>query len=187
MSNNESHDFKEISDYLAKALYEELYSKNPLGISENEVIRTTKKDIYSKKRPMQHISIPNMSNFAKKRRAVRKLKIFSGTIFYLVLFSMLIGVFLITQSNNESDLPRHVGGFSIMRVLTRSMQSEIPQNSLIVVRRVDPNRLRIGDDITFMITEDRVNTHRIIEVIEYVEEFGGPAFRTQAGGADPHV
>ena len=50
-------------------------------------------------------------------------------------------------------------------VLSGSMEPEYHVGSLIYVKSVDYKSLQVGDDITYMLDEDTVVTHRIIEVL----------------------
>lgn len=50
-------------------------------------------------------------------------------------------------------------------VLSGSMEPEYHVGSLIYVKNVDYKALQVGDDITYMLDEDTVVTHRIIEIL----------------------
>ena len=50
-------------------------------------------------------------------------------------------------------------------VLSGSMEPEYHVGSLIYVKSVDYKTLQVGDDITYMVDEDTIVTHRIIEVL----------------------
>ena len=50
-------------------------------------------------------------------------------------------------------------------VLSGSMEPEYHVGSLIYVKSVDYKTLEVGDDITYLVDEDTVVTHRIIEVL----------------------
>ena len=50
-------------------------------------------------------------------------------------------------------------------VLSGSMEPEYHVGSLIYVKSVDYRDLKVGDDITYMLSEDTVVTHQIIEVL----------------------
>lgn len=50
-------------------------------------------------------------------------------------------------------------------VLSGSMEPTYHVGSLIYVKEVDYKTLEVGDPITFMVSEDTVATHRIIEVL----------------------
>ena len=50
-------------------------------------------------------------------------------------------------------------------VLSGSMEPTYPVGSLIYVKSADYKQLKVGDPITFLVSEDTVATHRIIEVL----------------------
>lgn len=50
-------------------------------------------------------------------------------------------------------------------VLSGSMEPEYHVGSLIYVKSVDYKELEVGDDITYMVSQDTIVTHRIIEVL----------------------
>ena len=55
-------------------------------------------------------------------------------------------------------------------VLSGSMEPTYPVGSLIYVKSVDYKQLQVGDAITYMISQDTVVTHRIIEVLADEED-----------------
>jgi len=100
-----------------------------------------------------------------------------GVLVYALMAFVVLGVFIINGIGDDAS--RDVFGFSAMRVLTRSMQSELPQDSLIITRRVDPDTLQVGDDISFFLDENTIVTHRIVAVHYNHEGSGERAFQTQ--------
>ena len=56
-------------------------------------------------------------------------------------------------------------GLQVFSVLSGSMEPAYPTGSLIYVKNVDCRELDEGDVITFMLDEDTVATHRIVEVV----------------------
>lgn len=58
-----------------------------------------------------------------------------------------------------------VFGFRIYGVLTGSMEPAYPTGSLIYVRDVNPDDLRIGDAITFSLSPNVIATHRIVGIV----------------------
>ena len=56
-------------------------------------------------------------------------------------------------------------GFKVFTVLSGSMEPAYHVGSLIYVKEVDYRELESGDVITFMLDEDTVATHRIVEVV----------------------
>lgn len=70
-------------------------------------------------------------------------------------------------------------GLKPYAVLSGSMEPEYPVGSLIYVKNIDINKLKVGDDITFMLDEDTLATHRIVEIIPDEEDSSIVRFRTK--------
>ncbi|MCQ2512505.1 MAG: signal peptidase I, partial [Lachnospiraceae bacterium] len=70
-------------------------------------------------------------------------------------------------------------GIKPYAVLSGSMEPKYMTGSLVYVKSVDPKILSVGDDITFMLDENTVATHRIIEVIPDPDDSEVIRFRTQ--------
>lgn len=77
-------------------------------------------------------------------------------------------------------------GIEPYAVLSGSMEPDYPVGSLIYVKEVDPHNLMVGDDITYMLNEDTLSTHRIIEVVPDEEDKSVIRFRMQ-GIANDHA
>lgn len=56
-------------------------------------------------------------------------------------------------------------GVQTYAVVSGSMEPMYSVGSLLYVKSVDPNDLKVDDPITFMLDEDTVATHRIIEIL----------------------
>ena len=94
------------------------------------------------------------------------LTIVANFVFYIVLIVTVIG-FSIFGMQEPGAAPRRLpGGFSVMTVLTRSMEPTLPVGTLIVTRAVDPNTLEIEDIVTHLRQNDTTVTHRIIDIVE---------------------
>lgn len=70
-------------------------------------------------------------------------------------------------------------GIRTYAVISGSMEPVYPTGSLLYVKPVKTEELKVGDTITFMLDEKTVATHRIIEVIPDEEEPGVIRFRTK--------
>ena len=70
-------------------------------------------------------------------------------------------------------------GLRPMIVLSGSMEPTYHTGSLIYVKKVDPASLRAGDVITFLLDEDTVATHRIVEVVPDETDPSVLRFRTK--------
>ena len=70
-------------------------------------------------------------------------------------------------------------GLQVFTVLSGSMEPTYHVGSLIYVKKVDPFQLKSGDVITFMLDEDTVATHRVVEVVPDEEDASVIRFRTK--------
>lgn len=79
-----------------------------------------------------------------------------GVVLVVVLTILLVGVRIV--------------GIHPYTVLSGSMEPTYHTGSLIYVKSVDPHELVAGDVITFMLDEDTLATHRIVEVVPDAED-----------------
>ncbi|MDR1558675.1 MAG: signal peptidase I [Clostridiales bacterium] len=100
----------------------------------------------------------------------------SELVFYLILALAVTAVFLYTRSGNEQY---SLFGYSVLTVLTDSMYPDYPVDTLIVIREVDPELIKPGDDITFLRSDNTTITHRVTKAHENYEDSGMRAFTTQ--------
>jgi signal peptidase len=75
-------------------------------------------------------------------------------------------------------VPR-LGGATPYTVLTGSMEPRYPAGTLVVVRPVHPDDVRVGDVVTIQLESGRAGyvTHRVVQVVHTLE--GETHFRTQ--------
>jgi len=111
----------------------------------------------------------------KKRSKI--IPVISEVLFYAVLAAFILGVFLFRSADDGA--PRDAFGFSAMLMLTGSMRSEMPEDSLIITRRVDPQAIQMGDDISFLMGPEFVVTHRVVGIIEDFANTGTRGFETK--------
>lgn len=93
-----------------------------------------------------------------------------GVIIVLILTILLVGVRLI--------------GLHSYTVLSGSMEPTYHTGSLIYVKSVDPFELKSGDVITFMLDEETLATHRIVEVVPDAEDPSTVRFVTKGDAND---
>ena len=97
----------------------------------------------------------------------------------LIFYITLIIIFVVGMASILSEnANRNIFGFSFYEVVSGSMQREIPQGSLVVVRKANPAKIQIGDDITFETGNDKL-THRVVGIIENYEGGGQRGFETK--------
>ena len=70
-------------------------------------------------------------------------------------------------------------GMQVFTVLSGSMEPVYHTGSLIYVRDVDPMEIQPGQVITFMLDEDTVATHRVVEVVPDEIDRSVVRFRTK--------
>lgn len=75
-------------------------------------------------------------------------------------------------------------GLQVFTVLSGSMEPTYHVGSLIYVKDVDYKELEAGDVITFMLDEDTVATHRIVEVVPDENEPDTLRYRTKGDAND---
>lgn len=75
-------------------------------------------------------------------------------------------------------------GLQVFTVLSGSMEPTYHTGSLIYVKSVDPFELREGDVITFMLDEDTIATHRIVDVVPDENDRSVVRFQTKGDAND---
>ena len=75
-------------------------------------------------------------------------------------------------------------GLQVYTVLSGSMEPNYHVGSVIYVKEVDPATLKVGDPISFLISEKTVATHRIIEVLPDESDPNVIRFRTKGDNND---
>ena len=90
--------------------------------------------------------------------------IFKIIIICLLLFVLAINISVIIQAKNHEDEVPKILGVKPFVVLSGSMNPEIEVGDLVLVKEVDTNTLKEGDIIAYRDFNDKVTTHRIVEV-----------------------
>jgi signal peptidase I len=92
-------------------------------------------------------------------------KIVSRTLSTILTLLFLFMVFVVISSKASGGEPNLLG-YQLKTVLSGSMEPTFKTGSIIAIKPVvDPNHLEKDDVITFMESEEKLVTHRIIEVI----------------------
>lgn len=89
-----------------------------------------------------------------------------NTLAFLLIAASLF-VLLAVVLTPAGQVPQ-VFGYSVLRVMTGSMEPEIPVESMLLVKKTDPQTLEVGDIISFFSPDPElggaVNTHRIVRI-----------------------
>lgn len=100
-------------------------------------------------------------------------------ILSVVIIALALFVLLSVVLTRRGDTP-NVLRFSAFRVVSGSMRPELQEDDLIVIKRVAPDKIEVGDIISFYSPDPElrgaVNTHRVTAV---AEEGGQYVFTTK--------
>ena len=106
----------------------------------------------------------------------KRRKRLSNALFYLAIVLVVIAAFVFKGNSKDSF---QFLGYSGFTVLTGSMQREIPQGSLVLTKEIDPSDIYVGDDLTYIRSDNAMVTHRVIGIIDNHEGTGKRGFQTQ--------
>ncbi len=97
------------------------------------------------------------------------LKIFKKTAIMLwwgLTILLMVTIFNIMTAKMKGDIP-YFFGYSIMNIVSGSMEDTIPEGSYILIKKADPSEIRKGDIICFFSDDPRIegfpNTHTVVE------------------------
>ena len=102
-------------------------------------------------------------------------KVWEGVTSILVAIVMVVAVLLVGV---------RLVGFQVFTVLSGSMEPTYHTGSLIYVKDVDYTEIEAGQVITFMLDEDTVATHRVVEVVPDDEDSTVLRYRTKGDAND---
>ena len=100
-----------------------------------------------------------------------KLKWFFSLVNILAVGLILVSLLalLMVVLTPQGQVPQ-VMGFSLLRVLSGSMEPEIPEQSMLLIRATEPEALAVGDVISFFSPDPSLNgalnTHRIAAIVQ---------------------
>jgi len=104
------------------------------------------------------------------------LKHLPDVLFYVVIAFIIITTLIFGGKTHDGV---QLFGYSGFTVLSGSMQREIPEGSLVITKNVDADTIEIGDDITFIRSDNATVTHRVVNIIEGYSENGNRGFQTK--------
>lgn len=123
---------------------------------------------------MKHRIRPRQGN-GRKRTMIFLKKTWNFISTILVVAAVLLAILLVAV---------RLLGYNVYSILSGSMEPTYHVGSVIYVKAVDYRELAVGDPITFMLSEDTVATHRIVEVIPDGEDPETLRFRTKGDAND---
>ena len=122
------------------------------------------------------------------KRFEKILKIFKKAVIVLwwsFVVVLLVSIFGIMTAKMRGEVP-YFFGYSIMNIVSGSMEDTIPEGSYILIKKTDPSEIRKGDIICFYSDDPKIkgfpNTHAVVE--DPLEGEDGLEFVTK-GEANP--
>ncbi len=112
-------------------------------------------------------------------KILKKIVSFFSAIIFIVCL-LLLAVVIITPKGENGSKVVSVAGYSIMSVLTGSMEPNYNVGDIVIIKKTDADELKVKDVITFYSSdpdyEGMIVTHRIIDIID---ESGHLEFETK--------
>ena len=123
-----------------------------------------------------------MSRFKKILNILKKAAI---VLWWSLTVVLLVSNFGIMTATMRGEVP-YFFGYSIMNIVSGSMEDTIPEGSYILIKKTDPSEIRKGDIICFYSDDPKIkgfpNTHTVVE--DPIEGEDGLEFVTK-GEANP--
>ena len=102
-------------------------------------------------------------------KIIKKITSIVAAIIFIICL-LLLALVVMTPEDASGNKRVNVAGYSIMNVLTGSMEPAYQAGDIVVVKVTDPKELNKGDVITFVSSDPELNgqtvTHRIVDVVE---------------------
>lgn len=111
---------------------------------------------------------------------------FNILTFFLIIIFAFTAFSLFQAKRNPNSVPT-VLGYKPLSVLSGSMQPLLDPGDMIIVRDTNPQDVKVGDVITYLVDSKTLVTHRVIDIFE---ENGDKSFKTQGDAnntADPNL
>ena len=101
-----------------------------------------------------------------KSKLLKALKIAAKGSWWCVVIALAILLLNIFVAKINGKVPS-IFGYSVINIISSSMEDEIPKDSYILIKKVDPEEVKINDVICFYSRDPQIhgipNTHRVIE------------------------
>ena len=122
---------------------------------------------------------------SENKKTVKAIKRTVSAVWWIVLVLLVVLLVNIFGAKLTGNVPR-VFGYSVMNIVSGSMEEEIPKGSYVLIKKVSPEEIEKDDIICFYSTDAKIygmpNTHRVVE--EPIVTDSGIEFITK-GDANP--
>jgi signal peptidase len=121
----------------------------------------------------------------KLTKTFKAIKIVASAVWWCVLAIVVALLVNVIGAKMSGKVPS-VFGYSVLNIVSGSMEDEIPSGSYILIKKTDAGEIEKGDVICFYSTDPKIyglpNTHRVVE--EPIVTENGIEFVTK-GDANP--
>ena len=104
----------------------------------------------------------------KEKSKVRKIIEWVLTGLFVAIFGFASVILIVgTTSKNKNNGVPNFGGYQVLVILTDSMEPQYKVNGAVVVKKIDPSKITVGDNVTFMYDVEgnyMPMTHQISEI-----------------------
>ncbi len=94
------------------------------------------------------------------------IKIILSSLWWMLLICLALLLVTVIGAKMRGEVPK-VFGYSVMRIVSGSMEDEIPTGSYILVKECDPADVKKGDIISFYSDDKSIlgypNTHKVVD------------------------
>lgn len=105
----------------------------------------------------------------RKKKLVKTIRLSAVTAWWCVLVLLFVLLANIFGAKLLGKVPS-VFGYSVMNIISGSMEDEIPKGSYILIKKQDAEEVERGDIICFYSSDPLIygmpNTHRVVDIIE---------------------
>ena len=116
----------------------------------------------------------------KKNTVLRTIKTVGTSLWWILSVLLIVLVATLLSAHMRGEVPK-LFGYSVMNIVSESMEPNIKKGSYILIREADPNEVNPDDVICFYSTDPAIyghpNTHRVLE--KCVAEDGSISFITK--------
>ena len=82
-------------------------------------------------------------------------------VFIIIVFNVVL---IYKAQNNKEEMPDFLG-YTPYMIISGSMEPKIPVNSIIVTKKVDKDKIEVGDIVSYIPkNSDMIVTHRVVKM-----------------------
>lgn len=102
---------------------------------------------------------------ATRKKAIKTVKLVLGALWWVAVILLLLLMVNIITAKVRGNVPK-IFGYSVMNIVSGSMEDEIPIGSYILIKEIRPEDVKEGDIICFYSSDPAIhgmpNTHRVV-------------------------